>query len=596
MPRQNLIAVSLVVLFLGFAAPSALAATTYTWNSPAGGSWNTATNWTTGAYSGSVPTTNSTLPTPADSVIVTAATTGTITLDANQFCASLTLDCTAAGLTLSPGAAALQSTITNKVGTGTVVTITTSAAHGYVVGDTILVGCNLPDANIDTATATLTAVTTATPFTFTYNKTATAVATVATAGIARKASGNFALTLGTAGGTISHADTLNGTVTISCPITLTGATNIGVAAGTGKLDFALGSAITGNAFAITINGAPTVGLGAAAGAVEFLNVLGDTAGLFNSFTGAISVNAGARLNFVGNNNTGDTLALGTGAKTITWNGGTIGILTTSANPQSTNVKNFVIGATGGTLDTNGLTFQLDDAGQLTGAGGGTLTKVNTGTFLLSGQTYVVGAGTSLVVKAGTLQLNSNNQVFGSAATNTITLDGGVMTVIAANSSYPNNIAVASTGTITNPNSALSQTSFGSLTLNAGASLTLANGGGLNSSFLFTGGSGNAIGNGATLTNNDITTLNGTTTFTTAATLAGSANLKIGGAIAGAGTITKTNTAILTYDGASTSATLAINSGSFAEQRHARRAVDARERDNPDSRRPAGPRQQHGRRR
>src|SRR5207237_9499020 len=127
------------------------------------------------------------------------------------------------------------------------------------------------------------------------------------------------------------------------------------------LVFDAGSAITGN-FAVTINGAPTAGLGAAAGAVEFRNVA-TVAGLANTFTAGVTINSGARLNFTGNANTGDSLALGPGAKAITWNGGTLGVIVTS-DPQNTNVKNFTIGAAGGTLDVfSGQTFTLNDAGQ-----------------------------------------------------------------------------------------------------------------------------------------------------------------------------------------------------------------------------------------
>ncbi len=71
-------------------------------------------------------------------------------------------------------------TLKNKASTGTVVTMTTTAAHGFTMNQSVNVACNPPDANIDTVGAIITSV--PSPTTFTYAKTAAVVASTATGG------------------------------------------------------------------------------------------------------------------------------------------------------------------------------------------------------------------------------------------------------------------------------------------------------------------------------------------------------------------------------------------------------------------------------
>ncbi|NBV26301.1 MAG: hypothetical protein EBR99_03200, partial [Actinobacteria bacterium] len=96
----------------------------------------------------------------------------------------------------------------------------------------------------------------------------------------------------------------------------------------------------------------------------------------NGLTGGIYVNQGT-LTFNTNYSSSDTTgSLGTGAKNITLNGGTLKNASANTfNPTATGLK-IVVNTAGGVIDLNGAQFQLDDANQLTGAGNLTFTNTS----------------------------------------------------------------------------------------------------------------------------------------------------------------------------------------------------------------------------
>ncbi|HLX64812.1 MAG TPA: Ig-like domain-containing protein [Planctomycetota bacterium] len=102
--------------------------------------------------------------------VAVQSTPTTTTFTYNKTATAVASAATAGKVTASTGA-----TISKKANSGTVVTITTAAAHGFAVGQTVGVQCSPADASIDLPNATIVSTPTAT--TFTYNKTATAEAT-----------------------------------------------------------------------------------------------------------------------------------------------------------------------------------------------------------------------------------------------------------------------------------------------------------------------------------------------------------------------------------------------------------------------------------
>ena len=114
-------------------------------------------------------------------------------------------------------------TLATKVSTGTVVTMTTTAPHNFVVGNIVSVACNPADSRIDLANAVITAVPSTTSFT--YSKTAPAVSPAAATGgtvqlitnsvatITNKANNGSVVTITTAA---AHTLTVGNTVSIAC--------------------------------------------------------------------------------------------------------------------------------------------------------------------------------------------------------------------------------------------------------------------------------------------------------------------------------------------------------------------------------------------
>jgi autotransporter-associated beta strand protein len=159
----------------------------------------------------------------------------------------------------------------------------------------------------------------------------------------------------------------------------------------------------------------------------------------NTFTGNITVDgAGTTLAFVGAGAAGDQTSLGAaGARTVTLtNGATISVITATANPAAT-TKSFVFGAGGAGVNVaTGLTFQLDDAGQFSGAGN--ITKTGDGLFFLNNQAFTY-TGTAVNVNAGTLRVGANAGVLGT---------GTVAINVASGATYDNLIGLTGTKNIT----------------------------------------------------------------------------------------------------------------------------------------------------
>ncbi len=128
-------------------------------------------------------------------------------------------------------------------------------------------------------------------------------------------------------------------------------------------------------------------------------------------------------------NTGDPLALGLGAtKTITLtNGGTIEPTSNSnpTNAASGDEKEFVIGSGGGTFNVpNGVTFQLDDAGQFSGSGNLTIVGAGSGTVSFNNQAYPFTG--NIFVNSATLRVNTNAQDLGTGTGQTVTVASGAV--------------------------------------------------------------------------------------------------------------------------------------------------------------------------
>src|ERR1019366_8926703 len=111
--------------------------------------------------------------------------------------------------------------------------------------------------------------------------------------------------------------------------------------------------------------------------------------------------------------------------------------------------------------------------QLGNATAGQVIKANAGT-LVHGQAAVdypgIASTATLDINAGLVNLINNN-AFGSAVTNTITLNGGTLTVnyfgTAPVASFPNGL-IYNSGTYNDINAANSSTKWGALTVAPGA--------------------------------------------------------------------------------------------------------------------------------
>ena len=160
----------------------------------------------------------------------------------------------------------------------------------------------------------------------------------------------------------------------------------------------------------------------------------------NTFTGNITVDgAGTTLAYLGTNSSADPTALGAaGARTITLtNGGAISVAGGTMSNPTAGSKSFVIGGTGGTIDTaSGQTLQLDDAGQFSGSG--TLTKTGAGTLFLNNQAFTF-TGPTVNINGGTIRVGANAGVLGT---------GTVAINVASGATYDNLIALTGTKTVT----------------------------------------------------------------------------------------------------------------------------------------------------
>ncbi|WP_425616402.1 beta strand repeat-containing protein [Anatilimnocola sp. NA78] len=229
-------------------------------------------------------------------------------------------------------------------------------------------------------------------------------------------------------------------------ITLGNATNVGTLLYTGATDtmsrgITLGAPAanaTGNTLNLTnasadltISGAITGGPGnAAANTVLTINGAGRTilTSGSNTFTGNIVVDA-SRLSINNEQRLGGT-AVGEN-KTVTVQNNATLFITGNTNPgnnATANDKRLVVGAGGGNVDvSSGVTYQLDDASQISGSG--TLTKLGLGTLFL-GNAYANTGGINL--NAGTLRLNASSTVTagaivsGPVGTGTLTINGGTL--------------------------------------------------------------------------------------------------------------------------------------------------------------------------
>jgi autotransporter-associated beta strand protein len=392
----------------------------------------------------------------------------------------------------------------------------------------------------------------------------------------------------TGGGALTKADT--GILLLSGVNTYTGATNIN--AGTVQLgaanaissnsavNVASGATfnLNGNSDAIgSLAGAGSVTLGTAtltAGAdatsTTFSGVISGTGNLAktgagnltlsgtNTYGGVTTISGGV-LSISADSNLGAAPSSVSPAK-LTLNGGT---LQTTANMTLNSNRGVTLGASGGTLDVNP-SATLTYGGII--AGGGALTKADTGTLLLSGVNTYTGATN---INGGTLQLGAANSISSSSA---VTVASGA--TFDLNSKADAIGSLAGAGNVT----------LGTATLTAGADGTSTNFSGVVSGTggLTKGGSGTLNLSGAN-TYTGATTINagklqlgasGALSTSTAVTIASGATLNLNnyaatvGSLAGSGVVTLgsgtltvgANNASTTFSGSFT----AGDTGTFAK--------------------------------
>ena len=267
----------------------------------------------------------------------------------------------------------------------------------------------------------------------------------------------------------------------------------------------------------TLSGAITTGASTVAVTGGTLTLTSNS----NNFTGNVTVDGSTSvLAFAGQNGAGgDPNSLGAGTKFVTLtNGGTIRP-TSTCNPTGTNTKQFVVSTGGGTFDVgNGITFQLDDDLQFSGAGDLTITGSGTGTVFMNTKAYTGFTG-NVTINSGTLKIGNTNSL-GNTAGKTVTVNsGGVFDVQAAN--VPQNVILNGTGI-----------SGGGALINSGTSAT--------ASIAGTVTLGSAVSVGGT----------------------GTGSLKLNGAVSGSYGLTKvgTNTVTLAADNSAFTGPVVANGG------------------------------------
>ena len=268
----------------------------------------------------------------------------------------------------------------------------------------------------------------------------------------------------------------------------------------------------------------------------------------NSYSGGTSVSNGV-LNFNGLSALGSASTLALGSATTN---GTLRYA--SGNTADVSTLTVTLNAGGGTIDTNGNNVTFANAIGNSGAGG--LTKAGSGTLTLSGANTYTGATT---LTAGTLNISSDaalgsaatNLTFDPGAGNTATLQAGANVNLSATRSLVLNSGTAALDTQANTvtlngassgSGVLAKSGSGTLTIAAGQGYTggtVINAGKLNIQF------GGSLTNGITLNNGsslamtqvganslffgNAITVNGTTTFSSAATANGYFGLLTGDA-------------------------------------------------------------------
>ena len=138
----------------------------------------------------------------------------------------------------------------------------------------------------------------------------------------------------------------------------------------------------------------------------------------NDFTGSTTVNGGTTLEIFSSGAIGSTSGITLDGGTLQW----------GTNLDIPNVP-IIIGANGGTIDTNGFS-NSGGYGSGVGMSGGVLTKTGGGTFYTAaGDTG--GAISGLIAKAGTFRFFNEGQISGAGTYTTFTLDGGAVNTISS---------------------------------------------------------------------------------------------------------------------------------------------------------------------
>ena len=244
----------------------------------------------------------------------------------------------------------------------------------------------------------------------------------------------------------------------------------------------------------------------------------------NEFTGDIYINAGTlALSGTAYNNADPlTGALGAGAvlRSIRINGGTFSMTAGTLNPVA-NTKQFVIGASGGTINIGAnAAIKLDDAGQLSGAGLLTLSGTSTSTFTLANANSTFTG--NVIVNGGTLVVG-NAAALGTAAQGQSVVLANNQSALDLQGIIPNKVWVGGSG-LGGAGAIVSSASGGGISgpvfLNSAVNLNLANPVTLSGVITQVGGVF-----GLTKDGNSILTLSGANNFTGGLTITnGAVNL------------------------------------------------------------------------
>ncbi|PZP55579.1 MAG: hypothetical protein DI586_06375 [Micavibrio aeruginosavorus] len=238
----------------------------------------------------------------------------------------------------------------------------------------------------------------------------------------------------------------------------------------------------------------------------------------NTYVGGTTISGGT-LNVSANSN------LGTGS--VTLNGGTL-----QSGAAYTNTHAMSLGASGGTIDTNG--FNTTISSVLSGTG--SLTKTGSGTLYLSGANTYTG---DTIISAGTLSASSQS-ILGNITNNGSMIFSGANGAYAGTISGTGGVLVSNTTTLSGTN-----TYSGGTSMFNGGTLAVSADANLGTGYLF-------FNNGTLQYNSGFSTAKSVSLSTGGGIInTNGFNSTLSGVISGTGSLTKSGTGTLTLSGTNT---------------------------------------------